>query len=135
MKSPLMVRSRRRQPVAPEYEEVGRPPRTDRRPVAVRCTRQGGRLTSSPKRSQSGCESVGGCGLYLIVLLLDKLGGGEPAEARVRPESVEVPTPALDLDLGGREVREPVHAQAFVPELPVEGFDEGVLDGFPGRMN
>jgi len=44
------------------------------------------------------------------------------------PDSVVVVPPVVDEALGIVEIPEPVDAQAFVPELAVEAFDEGVFD-------
>lgn len=46
----------------------------------------------------------------------------------MRPKFVEVTAPGFDLQLGVGQGSEPVHAQAFVAELPVEALDEGVFD-------
>jgi hypothetical protein len=47
---------------------------------------------------------------------------------------VVVDPPGLDLGARVIEVDEPVLVQALVPKLPVEGLDENVVDGLPGRM-
>src|SRR5262249_16836575 len=57
---------------------------------------------------------------------------GAVPERAVGPHLVVVGPPDLDLRARVREVDEPVLVQALVSKLPVEGLDEGVVDGFAG---
>jgi hypothetical protein len=50
------------------------------------------------------------------------------------PAVVVVEPPGLDDLAGIGEIEEPVLVEAFIPEPPVEAFDEGVLGGMVGRL-
>jgi hypothetical protein len=58
--------------------------------------------------------------------------GGVVVEGAVGTDFVVVAPPGFNLCSCVRQVEEPVLVQAFVPELAVEAFDEGVLDGLAG---
>src|ERR1700712_5149984 len=55
--------------------------------------------------------------------------GRHVAEGRVRPDSVVVPPPALDDDLGFLQRVEDFAVEQLVPELGVEALDVAVLPG------
>ena len=50
----------------------------------------------------------------------------------MRPDGVVVPTPGFDDHLGFLSGSEPLHRQAFVTQLAVEGFVGAILPRFPG---
>ena len=55
------------------------------------------------------------------------LGGGSPAQFRVRPYVVVVMPPGIKHEPGMRQRREQRLVEAFVAQAPVEALDEAVL--------
>src|SRR5689334_6203987 len=62
---------------------------------------------------------------------LGELARRAPGETAVWAGAVVLPPPVLDEIACIGQAGEPLLAQALVPEAPVEGLDERVLDGLP----
>lgn len=61
------------------------------------------------------------------------LGGGLPAQFRVRPDVVILMLPDVEHEAGVDQKLQQRFAEAFIPQAPVETFDEAVLHWLAGR--